>query len=133
MVGRAYDKSLPYLAARVDRNQPDIVSTFRKLGYTVACLHTAGEGIFDLLVAKHGISFLCEVKDGLKCPSAREYTPKQKKFNFTWTGMKCVAICNEDVMSIDRQFKIIAQKIREAGICMSITGCKELQYNPSLF
>ena len=51
-------------AARIDRNQPEIVDALRKRGASVALLHTAHDGIPDLLVGYKGKNFLLEVKDG---------------------------------------------------------------------
>ena len=49
-------------AAKVDENQAAIVDCFRKLGFSVQCLHTVGKGVPDLLIAKAGINYLVEVK-----------------------------------------------------------------------
>jgi|GEM_PF-5567154 len=57
-------------SARIDRNQPEIVEALRKLGASVQPLHTAHDGIPDLLVGYQGRNFLLEVKDGTKPPSA---------------------------------------------------------------
>lgn len=126
-----------YLPKRTDANQSDIVSAFRHLGYTVTTLHTVGGGVFDLLVGKWRINLLVEVKDGVKVPSAREFTPKQKQFNFTWTGHKCVATCKADVLSIDRQFRALVSRMRTAGINpeidFNIKGSLERMYEPSLY
>ncbi len=72
--------------ARVDKNQPEIVAAFRKLGYSVLHLHQIGKGCPDLLVAKDGVSTLVEVKDGDKPPSARKLTPDEREFHDTWRG-----------------------------------------------
>lgn len=134
MAGRGYrGSSSPFLASRVDENQSDIVASFRKLGYSVECLHANGNGVFDLLVSKHLVTFCVEVKDGNKPFSSRQFTPKQRIFNFTWQGQKCVAKCHEDVLSIHDQITGIIKKIKDAGIDMSLTGCRDIIYNPSLY
>ena len=53
-------------AAKVDKNQTEIVEAFRKLGFSVQHLHTVGGGVPDLLVGRGGINLLVEVKDGGK-------------------------------------------------------------------
>ena len=44
-------------AARIDRNQPEIVEALRKLGATVQLLHTDHDGIPDLLAGYQGRNF----------------------------------------------------------------------------
>lgn len=121
-----------YYAKRVDANQADIVSDLRKLGFMVHSLHEAGNGVFDLLVSKGGLNFLCEVKDGSKPPSARTYTPKQKRFNFSWQGMRCVLTCPGDCLAFARQVNTMLQQIKAAGVTLSVVGSTEEQYQPQL-
>jgi hypothetical protein len=49
-------------AARIDRNQVDVVIALRKIGATVQHLHTVGGGCPDLLVGFRGRNMLLEVK-----------------------------------------------------------------------
>lgn len=49
-------------AKRVDLNQPEVVSAFRKLGWTVSVMSRVGEGVPDLYVSKRGKGFWIEVK-----------------------------------------------------------------------
>lgn len=77
-------------AAKVDANQPSIVSAFRKMGASVAPMHTAGEGFPDLVVGYRGKTLLVEVKDGTLPPSARKLTGPQEKFHNEWRGHICV-------------------------------------------
>jgi hypothetical protein len=126
---RAYNE---HYARRADANQPDIVSCLRKLGFAVVSLHRVGEGVFDLLVAKHGLNLLVEVKDGVKVPSRREYTDKQRRFNFAWSGMHCVATCNADCLRINQQVNAIAALLSHHQINLNVTGSLEKMYEPSL-
>ena len=48
--------------ARVDRNHPEVVEAFRKLGASVLSLAPLGRGIPDLLVAINGVTWLIEIK-----------------------------------------------------------------------
>ena len=61
-------------AARIDRNQPDIIKALRYAGATVQPTHTLGKGCPDLLVGFRGENFLLEIKDGRKSPSHRKLT-----------------------------------------------------------
>lgn len=64
-------------AAKVDANQSAIVAALRGLGALVEPMHAVGGGFPDLLVMHRGRTFLVEVKDGGKPPSARKLTPDQ--------------------------------------------------------
>ena len=73
-------------AAKVDANQPAIVSALRRAGASVQSLAAIGDGCPDLLVGYAGITALVEVKDGSKPPSARALTPDQQQWHQTWQG-----------------------------------------------
>lgn len=121
-----------YQVCRTDDNQSEIVETFRKLGFSVACTHRVGDGYFDLTLAKHGLTAVCEVKNVLKSPSARKFTPDQNLFNLTWQGIRFVVICKADCLVVARQFNTIIEQIKAAGIKLQIIGCQEYQYQPRL-
>ena len=70
-------------AARIDRNQPEIVAALRKVGASVQPLHTVGGGCPDALVGFRGMWRLLEIKDGLKPPSERKLTPDEE----TWHAL----------------------------------------------
>ena len=69
----------------MDENQSDIVAALRAIGATVRVI-SQGDGIPDLLVGFRGQTFLLEVKDGKKPPSARKLTPEEQKFFDEWRG-----------------------------------------------
>ena len=48
--------------ARIDKNHPEVVEAFRKLGASVLSLAPLGRGIPDLLVAIGGVTWLVEIK-----------------------------------------------------------------------
>jgi hypothetical protein len=73
-------------AAKIDRNQPEIVKALRGIGCTVAITSAVGQGFPDLVVAKARRNWLLEVKDGNLPPSARELTPDQLIFHTSWVG-----------------------------------------------
>jgi len=100
-----------YTPKKVDSNQPELVKLLRQLGFSVLHLHEVGKGCFDLLVAKHGVNVLCEVKDGNKYPSQRRFTPQQEEFNFHWQGMRCVITCPSDCAKLSRYITEICIKL----------------------
>lgn len=73
-------------AAKIDRNQPEIVAALRQAGAMVVPTHAVGNGFPDLIVLFRGVTMAMEVKDGAKPPSARALTPDQQKFHAAWTG-----------------------------------------------
>lgn len=73
-------------AAKVDRNQAEIVEAMRLVGASVQHLHAVGEGCPDLLVGYRGKTILMEVKDGKKPPSARLLTEDQLAWHASWHG-----------------------------------------------
>ena len=77
---------MPRHAARVDANQTEIVAALRGAGATVTPTHTAGVGFPDLCVGYKGATYLVEVKDGSKPPSARKLTPHQVAWHRDWRG-----------------------------------------------
>lgn len=85
-------------AARVDANSQDIVRALRKAGAVVRVI-TQGDGIPDLLVGFNKETFLLEVKDGAKVPSARKLTPAEQRFFDEWIGGPCVVVTSvEDAL-----------------------------------
>jgi hypothetical protein len=89
-------------AAKADRNQPEIVAALRKFGAKVTPTHTVGQGFPDLVVAFNGRTFLLEIKDGAKPPSARKLTPDQEKFHAAWTGEIHVVESIEQALAVTR-------------------------------
>lgn len=81
-------------AAKVDRNQPEIVAALRRVGADVFSLAAVGNGIPDLLVGFRDQTVLMEVKDGTKPPSARQLTDDQIEWHAAWRGGRCVVVAN---------------------------------------
>jgi hypothetical protein len=76
-------------AAKVDRNQAEIVRALREAGCGVLDLSKVGNGCPDLLVHAPIYpwrQYLLEVKDGKKPPSERKLTKAQEKFHSEWKG-----------------------------------------------
>lgn len=80
-------------AARVDANQAEIVAVLRKLG-AVVILTSQLKNAFDFIVCYRGQTYLCEVKDGTKPPSARKLTEGEMK-------------CKEAVESVGVKYHVI--------------------------
>jgi hypothetical protein len=89
-------------AAKADRNQPEIVAALRKFGAKVIPTHTVGQGMPDLVVTYGGRTFLVEIKDGMKPPSARKLTPAQEEFHAAWTGEIHVVESIEQALAVTR-------------------------------
>lgn len=69
-------------AAKVDRNQAEIVRTLRAIpGCTVQSLAALGDGAPDLLVGFRGFNFLIEIK-----ASGGKLRPSQRKWHREWRG-----------------------------------------------
>ncbi len=65
-------------AAKVDRNQSEIVEALRKVGaFVEPKLSRVGEGCPDLLICFRGVWRVLEVKDWALPPSGRKLTPKE--------------------------------------------------------
>jgi len=87
-------------AAKVDRNQAEIVAALRAHGASVQPLHTVGQGCPDLLVGFDGQNFLLEIKDGQKIPSKQRLTPDQVEWHSAWGGAVAVAKDTADALAI---------------------------------
>ena len=71
---------------RLYSNQKLIVNALRKMGCSVISLAQLGDGVPDLLCGFRGVTFLCEVKDGQKPPSAQGLTEDEDMFFRLWRG-----------------------------------------------
>lgn len=97
-------------AAKVDRNQPEIVEFFRKSGCSVAITSAAHDGFPDIVVGFGGITVLVEIKDGDLPPSGRKLTPDQVRFFSEFKGAKAV------VKNIKEAAAIVARLKELSGI-----------------
>jgi hypothetical protein len=95
------DNEIKMRACRIDKNQPDIVETFRALGWEVLIVSQL-KNCCDLFVSKNGITIAIEVKDGSKPRSARKLTKGEQTFKDTWKGRYAIVECLEDVLSLQR-------------------------------
>ena len=92
-------------AAKVDKNQAEVVAALRKVGASVQSLASIGKGCPDLLVGYHGNLYLMEIKDGSKMPSQQLLTDDQKKWHEAWTGSPVYV-----VRSIEQALKILGER-----------------------
>lgn len=89
-------------AAKVDRNQREIVDALRKVGATVHPLHTVGAGCPDILIGYRGRNLLAEIKDGAKPPSAQGLTPVQVFWHETWRGQVAIVTSVDEALALLR-------------------------------
>lgn len=87
-------------AARVDSNQKQIVTTLRKMGYSVLHLHTLGRGAPDILVGKWGRNFLFEIKNGEKYKSQQALTEDEKEFHDSWRGQVATITTIDEIIKL---------------------------------
>ncbi len=85
-------------AAKVDRNQAEIVKALRQAGASVLCLHRVGQGCPDLLVGKNEVNLLMECKDGSLPPSGRSLSPDEAEFFEVWRGQVTVVHSPEEAL-----------------------------------
>lgn len=85
-------------AARVDNNQAEIVQALRQMGYSVLLLHMVGKGCPDILIGKHGVNLLVELKDPIKYRrDGHDLTPDEAVFHEEWQGMAIIACSVEQI------------------------------------
>lgn len=83
-------------AKKIDDNQREIVSALRRCGAIVQSLASVGDGVPDLLVGYKRQTYLIEVKDGSKPPSARQLTHDQILWHVEWCGGPLCVVHNVD-------------------------------------
>ncbi len=79
-------------AKRTDNNHSEIVKTFRQLGCSVFDTSRVAGGFPDLVVGKHKITCLVEIKQSEKS----KYTLAQELFMMNWRGSAVVRINDVD-------------------------------------
>tara|TARA_R110000851_G_scaffold160243_1_gene303469 strand:+ start:8369 stop:8668 length:300 start_codon:yes stop_codon:yes gene_type:complete len=93
-------------AARVDDNQKDVVALFRKLGWYVLIISQL-KNCCDIIVSKDNITIAIEIKDGEKPESQRKLSAGEVKFKVEWKGRYELVICDEDVININNNLKVV--------------------------
>jgi len=87
-------------AARVDRNQAEIVVALRAGGASVQPLHAVGRGVPDLLVGWRGKNFLLELKDGTKSLSRQDLTGAELAWIRAWDGQVSVVSSADEALDV---------------------------------
>lgn len=87
-------------AAKIDANQPEIIAALRAIGCSVQPLHGVGQGVPDLVAAKHGRNVMIEIKDGSKPRSARQLTDDQIEWIAAWRGEVRVVSSIEEALAV---------------------------------
>ena len=88
-------------AARVDDNQKEIVTEFRKLGFSVLLIHQL-KNCCDIIISRDKFTAVIEIKDGAKPPSQRKLTAGEQEFKDRWLGRYYLCESIQDVQEIDR-------------------------------
>lgn len=81
-------------AANIDKNQPEIVAQLRKAGVSVQPLHTAGNGVPDLLCGWRQVNILLELKVGQD-----KLNQMQEDWHGKWAGQKAVVRTFDEAMA----------------------------------
>ena len=95
--------------ARKDANHNDIQKLFMAYGFAVLDISQL-KHCCDLFVAKGGITFAIEIKDGSKKPSARKLTQGEELFRKYWKdkGLWRLVETEDDVKTIVKEQRGIA-------------------------
>lgn len=90
-------------AAKVDRNQPEIVEAFRKMGCSVLIISQL-KNCCDLIVAR-GKTAVIEIKDGSLPKSRRQLTEGEMDFMHSWKGLYFIVESLDDVVMVVRELE----------------------------
>ena len=86
-------------AARIDRNQPEIVAYFRAQGFSVLIISQL-KNCCDIVIAKDGKTAMIEIKDGDK----KKLTSGEMNFRDNWKGLWFRVNGLEDAEGVCRLF-----------------------------
>jgi hypothetical protein len=81
--------------ARTDANQSAITTALQSVGAGVRVVEREP---YDLVVGFRQRTYLLEVKDGSKKPSARKLTENQVRFHASWPGHVCIVESIDDAL-----------------------------------
>ena len=87
-------------APRTDANQKEIVDALRSVGASVYITAGVHKGFPDLCVGYRKRTWLLEVKDGSKPPSARKLTPAQGEFFASFRGAAAIVHSIEEALEV---------------------------------
>lgn len=83
---------------RVDNNQKQVVTALRKCGFSVAITSMIGKGFPDLVIAKAGVTHLCELKNPAMFKSGQRLTKDEEIFHEGWKGKIITANNIDDII-----------------------------------
>lgn len=89
-------------AAKVDANQPEIVSAFRSAGWYVLIISQL-KNCCDIIVSKNGRTVAVEIKDGSKPKSAQKLTEGELKFKSDWQGEYALITSVQDITELEQR------------------------------
>lgn len=92
-------------AAKIDRNQPEIVEIFERYGFSVQRAQAMGSGFPDLILGYGGRNYLVEVKDWQKKPSERKLNDLQREWHAAWKGQVCVVEAIDDAIKLAEKWR----------------------------
>ena len=88
---------------RTDANQLAIVDVLRKAGCSVQVLAVLGNGCPDLLIGKHGVNILLEIKNPKSRPSQRTLTDDERGWHAAWLGQVAVVESAEEALQLIKE------------------------------
>ena len=97
-----------FRAAKKDGNHNEILREFLARGFSVAEVYQLKE-MCDMFVAKHGVTFAIEVKDGRRIPSERRLTDGEQKFRDGWKGHYALIERVSDVEEVEKKIRLTLQ------------------------
>ncbi len=90
-------------AAKTDDNQFAIVTSLRRMGYSVLILSGVGKGCPDICVGLNLTNWLFEIKDDSKPKSRQALTVDEKVFHSMWRGQVNVVGSLDEILAIVRR------------------------------
>lgn len=87
-------------AKRIDDNQGSIVKALRAVGCSVTSTAAIGQGFPDLAVGLHGKTYLLEIKDGSKPPSAQLLTTDELLWHKSWNGQVAIVTNVKEALAV---------------------------------
>lgn len=100
-------------SAKADKNQPEIVAEYRRLGASAQHVHMVGKGFVDIVVGYRGFNELVEIKDPKQPMSKRKLNKEEQKWHDNWSGTARVIETKEDVLAHILELRNEANASRE--------------------
>jgi len=91
-------------AAKVDKNQPEIVKALRKMGWYVLIISQL-KNCCDIIISKDGVTVAVEIKDGDLPPSQRKLSEGELKFKNEWQGNYLIIESLDDLNKLKELIK----------------------------